>query len=319
VGSCPASTLDLPVKLSVAFTAQGGGEPYSWTLDGPSWLGLSSASGASTSVGSIGTPSTSGNFSFTLTLTDGFAQTQSITCNSSINAPAPPNVTLTGLTLQSPLLSPTTDGITLSPAPLLPITGTVQLSFVPNAFGITDNPQVYFNGGARTATFTIAAGSTTLSLPSVQQGTDAGTIHLEITALQQGGVDVLTTPHPALDLVIPRLAPAVGITDVSFADETTNGFTIVIDGFSTPRDVQWITLTFQPAQGEHLSGTTSFTISVASLFSQYYSTAASQLVGSQWQNLQIPITFSGDKTAIGSVSVTLANASGSTQAITLNR
>jgi len=195
----------------------------------------------------------------------------------------------------------------------------VTLSFIPNAFGITDNPQVTFNGGSRTASFTIAPGQTSFTLPTIQEGTDAGTIQLQVTDLEQGGVNVLTAPYPTSDLVIPREAPVVASTDVSFADEVTNGFTVVINGLSTPRDVQSVTLAFTAAAGASLSGTTSFTLNVSSLFSTYYSSAASQMVGSQWQGLQVPVTTTGDKTAIGSVAVTVTNSVGNSQTITLQR
>ncbi|HEY1755508.1 MAG TPA: putative Ig domain-containing protein [Bryobacteraceae bacterium] len=319
-GACPAVVLSLPVTLSIPLSASGGKAPYTWTLSSPSWISLNSTTGAAITLVNSAAPSAAGAFSFSVTLSDSASSTPVVfSCNSSITFPPVPSITVTGLTLQPTLLTTLSPGIQLSSAPLLPLTGTVQITFAPNAFGITDNPQVSFNGGSRTASFTIPPGQTSYTLPAVQQGTDAGTIQLEVTDLQQGGVEVLGTPHPSADLVIPRMAPVVAVTDVSFADETTNGFNIVINGYSTPRDMSSVTLMFTAASGQSLSGPTSFTIDVSALFTAYYSSAASQLVGSQWLNLNLPVTTTGSKAAIGSVAVTLSNSAGSSQTITLSR
>ena len=317
-GTCPASTLNLPLSLSVPLTATGGQAPYTWKVSGPSWISLSGTTGATTSVTNSSAPTAPGAFTFSVTLTDSASSTPSaFSCGSSINSPTPPAVSVTGLTLQPSLLQETGAGLQLSSPALLPIIGTVTLTFLPNSFGITDNPQVYFDGGSRTATFTIAPGQTSYTLPNVQQGTDAGTIQLQVTDLQQGGVEVLTTPYPTSTLIIPREAPVIATTDVTITNETSTGFVVVISGYSTPRDMQSVTLTFSPAAGATLSGTTSFTENVSTLFSTYYSSAASQLAGSIFTNLQVPVTTTGDVSAIGSVTVTLANSAGNSQAITV--
>ncbi len=319
-GTCPAKTLDLPLSVSIPLSATGGKAPYSWEYSGPSWMGLNGTSGSSVILSSTGTPDAPGAFSFTVTLSDSTNSVHTILlCTSTINVPPAPPVSITGFTSSGSLLQPVNGGLSVSPAPLLPLTGVVQLSFIPNAFGVTDNPQVVFAGGGRTASFTIAAGQTNVSLPAVQQGTVAGTIHLEIVSLKQGNVDVLTTPHPSFDLVVPRLAPAIDATQISFANETANGFDVIISGFSTPRDVKSVVLSFSASPGATLNGSTSFTVDVSSLFSQYYSSAASQLAGSMFQNLDIPISVNGDKTAIGAVSVIVVNSVGNSTSVSKSR
>jgi hypothetical protein len=95
------------------------------------------------------------------------------------------------LTSPSTLFQSVLAGLQLSkPAPLS-VTGTVQISFVSNAFGVIDNPQVYYDGGARATSFSFAAGDSSQSLPNIQQGTVAGTIYVEVTNLKQGTNDVL--------------------------------------------------------------------------------------------------------------------------------
>ncbi len=319
-GVCPASTLDLPLKLSVPLTATGGQAPYAWTVSGPTWIGLSSATGATTNVTNPAAPDAAGSFTFSVTLNDSASSTPAVfSCTSSINPPPPPTVVVAGLALQPSLLQTTSASVQTATAALLPLSGTVQLTFLPNAFGITDNPQVYFDGGSRTASFTIAAGQTSFTLPNVQQGTDAGTIHLEIIDLKQAGIEALATPHPFAELMVPREAPVIATTAVTFSNETATGFDVVISGFSTPRDMKSVTLTFAAASGATLNGSTSFTVDISSLFTTYYSSAASQLVGSLFSNLHVPVTTTGDKTAIGSVTVTLTNSVGASQAITVSR
>jgi hypothetical protein len=264
----------------------------------------------------------SGAFSFTVMLSNNEASTPAaLACSSFINAPPIPPLSV-GITSTPTLFQPVFAGLQLAaPAPL-PLTGVAQLTFTPNAFGITDNPQVYFDGRdatpqGRLVPFTIPAGQTTIPLPNIQQGTVAGTIRVEVIQLRDGTRDVLPAAHPFGQLIIPQQAPL--ITDVTSANETVNGFEVVISGISTPRDVKSVTLTFNAAQGATVEGTGSFTVDVSSLFTQFYSTQQSQLVGSMFTNLRVPITISGDKAAIGSVSVVITNSVGNSQTVTKTR
>lgn len=200
-----------------------------------------------------------------------------------------------------------------SPAPL-PLTGILQLTFIPNAFGITNNPQVVFSGGSTQFTFTIPAGQTTVPIPNIQQGTVAGTIVVTLIDLKQGGNEVLPTPAPFSNLVIPQQTPV--ITSVCFSNETSNSFDVLIAGYSNPRNMTSVTVAFQAASGSSISGTSSFTENVASLFSQFYSSAQSQLAGSLFTGFDVPVTISGNVSAIGSVTITLTNSVGNSQPFT---
>ncbi len=324
-GTCPAATLSLPVNLSIPLGGSGGQPPYSWTFSGPAFLGLSPNTGPSTTVTSTGQPSNSGPFSFTVTLNDGAnSQPATLACSSTVQAPPVPTITIGGLTTPTNLFQPTFISLQLAaPAPVM-LTGIVQLSFIPNAFGLTDNPQVVFEGRDASVTgrqfaFTIAPGQTTITLPALQPGTVAGTIRLEIIQLMDGTRDVLPTPHPVGAIVIPQLAPVVAALDVTFANETDAGFDVVISGYATPRDVKTVTLSFTAATGATLDGTTSFTVDVSGLFSQFYSSPASQLTGSMFTNFHIPVIITGDKTAIGAVTVSITNSVGAATPITKTR
>ncbi len=323
--TCPAAVLSLPLSLSIPASASGGLPPYTWSLSGASWLQLSNTTGSTTTVMSSGNPGSSGPFSFTIGLTDSANSAPAqLPCSGSITPPPVPTIAITGLTSAISLMQPATPVVQLSSPSPLPITGVVQLSFISNAFGasgIAQDPAVSFNGGGLTSPFTIAGNNkdVTAALPAVQLGTDAGTIHVEVIALAQGSTNVLATPHQSADLVIPRLVPTITQSNVTFTNETATGFDVLISGYSTPRDMQSVTLTLLPAAGAKLTGATSFTIDVSSLFTNYYSTAQSLAGGSLFTGLDIPVTVGGDKSAIGSVSVTLTNSAGSSPPIVLTR
>ncbi len=316
-GACPASALDVPVSISVPLSAAGGKPPYAWSAAAPAWLALSSATGAATTLGTTGTPPSSGPFSFTVTLRDSAnSNAATLQCNSAINPPPIPPVTITGLTLSGGLLSPVTGALQLaSPAPL-PLTGIVRLSFVSNAFGRADNPEVYFNippsaNGGQQFAFTIVAGQQTIPLPPIQPGTVAGTVRVEVIQLNEGARDVLPTDHPFAELVIPRLAPV--LTDVSIINETANGFEVQISGYSTPRDLTNVTLTFAARPGSTLQ-TTTLTKDVSDLFRGFYTSS----VGSVFK-VVVPVVVDGNKNDIGSVAATVINSVGSSNQIRKDR
>lgn len=318
-GGCPAATLTVPTPFSVAFSAAGGQPPYSYTYSGPSFLSLSSATGASTTLS--GTP-TAGSFNFSVTLSDS-ASTPAATysCSLQVNPAVVPPATVTP-TVPKSILDPVTLTLTLTAPTPVPLAGIVTITFTSNATVTGNNPQVQFLSSAATQSgrqfaFTIPAGGSSITLPAIQQSNVAGTIHIEITSLTDNGRDVLTNPHPAADVTVPRLAPV--ITDVSFANETATGFDIVISGYSTTRDLTTVNLTFQPRTGATLDGGTTFPVDVRNTLAQYYQTAAAANAGSSFTNLRIPITITGDKDSIGGVSVTLTNSTGTSDSVTKTR
>ena len=198
-GTCPASALDLPVNISVPLTAAGGKQPYSWSFTGPSWLSATPATGSrrrqSRSPALQRPPASSHSPSL---LADAANSTPAtFTLNSTINPPPIPPISVTGLTPPATLFAPVSVSLQLAAPTPLPLTGVVQLNFVPNAFGETDNPQVIFDGrdatpAGRSFAFTVAAGGTTDPLPNIQEGTVAGTIHVEVTVLMEGTRDDAT-------------------------------------------------------------------------------------------------------------------------------
>jgi hypothetical protein len=315
-GACPAAPLDFQSSFTLSLSASGGTPPYNWTLTGPSWLELSSPTGANTTVS--GTASIAGTVPFTVALSDGADSTPAtFTCTLVVNPAVIPPIEVGG-SPPGTILTPVPVVITLeSPTPV-PLAGTVRLTFTPNATNPIDNPQVHFSGPClRECPFTIPAGSTTFDLPNIEQGTVAGTIRVEIVELRDAERNVLPSPTPFREIVVPPLRPV--ITAVRFENETTNGFDIVIDGYSTPRDVLTVTLAFAARGGATLEGDLTFSVTVSNLFTSFYQAERSAAGGSMFVGLRLPVSISGDKDAIGSVRVTLTNSVGASEPVTANR
>jgi hypothetical protein len=202
--------------------------------------------------------------------------------------------------------------------------GTVQLTFKSSGAIDLDNPRAGFvdpgtQNVFRTATFTIPAGSQTVSLPSIRQDTVAGTISVELVSLLDGIRDVTPLPHViAPPLVVPKIAPV--ITDVGFQNETATGFDIVVSGYSTPRDMVSATVTFAAPEGASLDVSQGFAnIDLRTQFDAFYRSAVGMEAGSTFTGLRIPVTIDGDKTAIASVKVVLTNSVGSSEPFTKMR
>ena len=225
-------------------------------------------------------------------------------------------LSLTGSNPSQDPTVPVVVGVALSsPAPVT-LTGTVQLTFTPNATNPIDNPQVTFSDPcSRTCPFTIPAGQTAIPLPNVQRGTVAGMIQVEVISLFDGTRNVLPANPTPLVLTVPRMAPV--LTSGSLANQTNTGFDIVLAGYSTPRDMTSVSITFVAAPGGTIQGGDQFTLDVSSLFTNFYQSARSTAGGSTFTGLTIPITLSGDITAIGSVTVTMTNSAGQSTPLSL--
>jgi hypothetical protein len=92
------------------------------------------------------------------------------------------------------------------------------------------------------------------------------------------------------------------------------GFTVELQASSTPRDLSKAFLDFTAASGTQLSGTTSFTVDCSSAVTSWFASDAGKNAGGVF-DLQIPFTFSGDTSSIGSVSVTLKNSVNTSAAV----
>lgn len=319
-GSCPANPIILTRPFTTTLTAVGGDGNYRWSLRGPSWLTASPLTGRSTTLS--GTPTEPGSFDFEVSLTDGTgAAAEPFRCRVVVDLPAIPSISIVGLALGGDPLQEVTVGLQLSaPAPIR-LEAEVELTFESAGFGATDNPQVQFVEPGATANgrrfrFIIEPGQTATSLVRIRPGTVTGTIRVRLVSVIAAGRDVTGPDRPSRQVVVPRLRPI--ITDFQFANETETGFTLVITGYSTPRDMISGLVTFNARQGTTLTGPTSFTVQLSEFFRSYYSGSGSQIGGSTFV-LRIPVTVDGNKNDIAAVSVRLTNSVGDSDTATRNR
>jgi hypothetical protein len=302
---CPATPLDFGSQFTRNFTASGGVPDYRWSVT-PASFTLSSATGTTTSLS--GTLSTPGPISLTVTLTDSTGATQTFACSLTVNAPP-----ITGSLVVGTLPQDLTQGapVTLSltsPSPVA-LSGRVTLTFTPTSSIPVDNPSVTFSSGSRVFSFNLPAGGGPLVLPAIQRGMVAGTIRVQVTELTAGGVNVLPSSPIFQTITVPSLPPSFTFQ----INSTGAGFDIVISGFSTTRDITGGTITFNAASGATVEGGTVDlgALGIAKTFSDFYSNINRSMGESMFKNLTIPVSISGDKSAIGSIAVTLTNSAGS--------
>jgi hypothetical protein len=322
--SCPTATVSRTAPISVNIAGVGGREPYSWRLEGPAWLALSSNSGRSVSVS--GTPGGSGPFTFNATLTDA-AGTPAATfaCTFTVASITPPDVQVSGLTVTPGATESGQVQLRLSaPAPI-PLTARVELIFVPDTVlpGVSDSPGVQFVAAGtvpgrvvtpRSVTMTFGAGEQLVDLGArVALGNVAGVIRIELASLSDAGQDFPQTTRPTAELRVTRAAPV--IESVSF---TRGG--IVVRGFSNTLNIQSVTLAFAPAADVEIEGPTTFTFTseaqqfFQTLYTNRFRPGSPDAAAGSAFEVRFPITIEGDNDGIASVTVTMENAAGRTTA-----
>jgi len=254
---------------------------------------------------------------------------QTFTLSGTGNAPPPlPDIQFDGATgAQQPLQQPAI-GMLLSRAYPLALSGTLTLTFSSDVF--TNDPSVQFATGGRTVTFTIPANSTRAVFPNsqnqirVQTGSVAGTITVTpAITTTEGGIVLTPTQPPSANLTITSGAPQ--ILSVAVGGKTANTITLLVSGYTTARSVTQMNLAFTPTTGENVR-TQNLTLAVEGAFLGYYQGMTSIPFGSLF-TASVPLTLAGDITGtsipsiadtIQSVSVTLTNRIGVSQAVSVN-
>jgi hypothetical protein len=213
------------------------------------------------------------------------------------------SVTLTGPTTTPPGSQPTVSLTINNPYPI-PLTAVFTLAFNPAVTPAVDDPAIQFANGGRTYSFTVAANSTAVPPIALQSGTVAGTITIPLT-LTAGGANVTPTNLQPVVITIPAAVPAVSTTTL-----TRNGsqLTLAIHGFSNTREMTQASFQFTGVGGAQID-TPNVTAAVGTLFTGWFSSAASAQYGSTFTYTQV-FNVSGSADTIGSVQVTLTNTVG---------
>jgi len=300
---------------SQTFAATGGTGTLTWSLAAGSAPGLNlSAAGVLS-----GTPTTAGVFPLTVRVQDTAGQVTAGVFPLTVNSALPP-ITLT-VTQPSTITDSPAPQMTLGQAYPVALSGTYRLTFTPNAAGLPtpfNNTAVQFVTGGTTATVAIPPNSTAaVPLPGVQLGTVAGTITVQLASLTAAGQPApLPVTVPSVTITVPRLAPVIVPGSVRITGVTATGFQVFLDASSTPRDLVSASFTFTATSGTQLNGT-SFTVSLASTSASWFvATNTDATANGGAFSLTFPFTFSGDTSALNTVSVTLTNSVGTSTAVT---
>lgn len=281
---------------SQTLAASGGSSPYSWSISGgalPPGLSLNGTTGAIT-----GTPSTTGSFAFTARVAD---QTATVADRPlSIDVTAAPTLTFTGVSSTANSAQQITFGLTLSTAYPRAITGSVTLTFQPNAKASADDPAIQFASGGRSVTFTVPPNTTQAVFSATpvafQTGTVAGTITLAVTSDLSGGSFQQTV----------TIAPAAPVIQSATVVPNSSGFSVQVSGFSNSRDLTSASFHFTATSGQVVQ-TSDLTVPLSTAANQWYSGSASQPFGGQYQ-IVVPFTLQkGVVSGLASVSVELQN------------
>jgi hypothetical protein len=306
----PAGTLQEP--YSVAIAATGGVPAYSFSVSTgnlPGGLLLNSNGTLS------GTPTAAGTFPIAIRVLDSTGA--NATRNFTIDI-RPRPVTGATVSLQTTNPGPNTQpeaDVGLSEARTEAIEGTLFLEFASSVTPGVDDPAIQFTSGGRQRTFQIPGGQTSARFgeadrAAFQTGTVAGTITLR-AQLRVNGADATPTPPPTSTVVLPPVAPT--LTNLAVT-RTQTGLTVVVRGFSTPRNMNTATLNFTSRPGSNITSGVSFNVNLASAFTAWYGSTASSPYGSQFQ-LTIPITIAGDPAEITGLSVVLNNSVGASNSL----
>ena len=294
------------VPYSAKLAAQGGLPPYTWSVTAATLPPGISFDATGLTV--RGTPTRSGAYQIELNVKDNAGYTASRTL--SVNIGPQPDLSLTGLDpTQVPTL-PTSVGVKLGAPSSQAVSGTLQVSFQPNAAGLPGayrDPALQFAAGGASIPFTIPAGTSTAVLDqsgNLQQGTVAGDITVTM-------VPPLAAPKV---VTVPRLKPVITTGSVRITSVTSSGFRVELSGYSTPRDLASATFTFTAAPGSEVNGA-SITMDLRDAMTQWFASGEGRDNGSLF-HLAAPFTLQGDIQAVQSVSVTLTNSAGTSDPAT---
>jgi len=304
--SAPNGTVGTPYSANIA--ASGGATPYTFSATGlPAGLSISAA-GAIT-----GTPTAPGDSTIVVTVRD--AGTASFARNFVVTMalPATPPLNFGGITASANPQQQLRLQVSLANSFPLDVVVNLTLTFTPDSGA--DDPTIQFSTGGRTARITIPAGSTTGATDvGVQTGTVAGVITLT-AQLQTNGQDVTPSPAPRTTTRIAPGAPVI-VPGTLTAVRNATGFGITLTGYVTDREMTQANFQFTAATGSNLQ-TTTLTVPLDAMFSQYFSSAGAAPTGSQFTYTQ-SFTVTGSPQAVVSVTVTLVNKIGQSAPATAN-
>jgi hypothetical protein len=302
-----------PLKLA----AIGGSGKYLWTASGSLPPGLSLAADGTLS----GTPTAVNLYTFTATLGDGLL---SVGVDFTLSIKLRPIVpAITGVSSSvAPRLQPQIK-VGIPQAYAVDIAGTLTLAFQAATQTATDDPMIDFSGGGRSVNFTIPAGNTdavfgNTAFIGLQTGTTAGNLTLS-AVFTAAGAPLVPNSTVAVTTAILAQKPAVTSPLTVNLSPTTAGvdFEVTVTGYSTTREMTDASFDFTSKNNFNLTTGTVTAANFGAAATSWYASAASLASGGTFVFTQ-PFKVTGDKTGIGSVTVTLKNTAGTSATATAN-
>ena len=233
--SCPLPQAQLGQSYSAKFTAAGGTAPYHFDFFGFLPDGLQPSADGSLS----GTPQTVQGLSFLIRVTDAQSRSTMIGCSVDVVLPGVPQIQIGDIpSTVAPAVTNLAISIKLARAYSQDIQGQVALSIAPNTSSSEGaanqaDPRLRFANGQTTATFTVPAGSTSVSLPIISTGTVASTVTVSASNLRSAGANLNVFPSAKIFSIAP--APPV-VTSACYSQSQT-GVTLQMNGYSTTREL----------------------------------------------------------------------------------
>jgi hypothetical protein len=193
----------------------------------------------------------------------------------------------------------------------IPITATVDMSFMPTPPNTVSDPAVRFTNNTKTELITFLKNSTTTESIDFNSGSTAGTITLMI-GLTADGANVTPSTLGTLNINVPASPPVITSATLTRSGRT---MTMLINGLSSPRDMKQAQFHFTPAPGKDLK-TTDLMVDLSSPTNTWYVSSDSITKWGTMFGYTQRFTLNSDATTVGSVAVTLTNSKGPSQPMT---
>jgi hypothetical protein len=295
----------LGVAYSAGLAATGGVPPLSnFSISAGSLPAGLTLTGSTIS----GTPTAAGASTFTVRINDSLGTVATRAFTITIALPPLPPPSFVGLPTVLPPGQQTNITLQLAQPFPAPVSGSMTLTFVPNALANADDPAVQFSTGGRTVTFNFPANATNATFPAdplrILSGTVAGVIRISTTSNPASA-----SPIPDREITIARSVPVITASSIQLG----NGqFTLVLDGYSNTRELSAATIRLIPTAGAPLQ-TTDINLNVTAAFASFYQTST---LGGVFR-LTIPFNVAGTLNDIDSLTATLTNSVGTSQPVTV--
>jgi hypothetical protein len=322
-----AVTGSVGATVSIQFTAVGGTQPYTYSVQAgslPTGLTLNPQTGLVTGIATQ-----TGGFTFLVQVTDSSSQILTATATGSITTTV---LTVTGtISLVSstgvaytpggavPAGTQPTVTVTLGTPPPEAVTGTLSVAYFRSLDGL-ESREVAFS--IVSPKFTVASGST-------QAVFTGGPVALIVgTAAGQGEVAVAFQDALGNNIASPTVQPftfsvagtAPVITSFAISAPSNNSYTVTVIGYSSTLDMSNAVFNLVPTSGTNLASS-SVTVSLSSAFTLWYGSSQSNQFGGQFM-LTVPLNFSVSggvsSNPIDAATVTLTNSKGSTTSNSAN-